>query len=110
MSLSAPPEGPGDLAPARASLALTCVVLSWFVWVSFQTSQLARDKSRLNQLKAGQELALQESAKVRAQMEGLAADTAKVAAQGHAGAQAIMAELQRRGIRIDVPKTTPPGK
>jgi hypothetical protein len=110
VSLSTPPEAPADVAPIRANLALSFVVLSWFIWVCFQTTQLARDQSRLNQLKAGQELALQESAKVRSQIEGLAADTAKLAAQGHAGAQAIMAELQKRGVRIDVPKTTPPGK
>jgi len=99
-----------DVAPARASLALSFLVLSWFIWVSFQTSQLTRDQYRLNQLKTGQELALQESAKVRSQMEGLASDTAKLAAQGHAGAQAIMTELQKRGVRIDVPTTPPPGK
>ena len=105
-----PPDASGDVAPVRTSLAVSFVVLSWFIWVCFQTTQLARDQYRLNQLKAGQELALQESAKVRSQIEGLAADTAKLAAQGHAGAQAIMAELQKRGVRIDVPKTTPPGK
>lgn len=105
-----PPEAPVDVPPIRASLALSFVVLSWFIWVCFQTTQLARDQYRLNQLKTGQDVALQESAKIRAQMEGLAADTAKLAAQGHAGAQAIMAELQKRGIRIDVPKTPPPGK
>src|SRR5262249_61515286 len=104
------PAGSGAAASARPSLAVSFVVLSWFIWVCFQTTQLTRDQYRLNQLKAGQELALQESAKVRSQMEGLATDTAKLAAQGHAGAQAIMAELQKRGVRIAVPKTTSHGK
>ena len=108
MSLDAPPEARVDVARTRASLALTFVVLSWFVWVAFQTTQLTRDRYRLNQLKAGQDAPLQEAVKIRAQLEGIAGDTAKLAAQGHAGAQAIMAELQKRGIRIDVPKATPP--
>ena len=108
MSLDAPPEAPVDVAPTRASLALAFVVLSWFIWVAFQTTQLTRDRYRLNELRAGQDAPVQEAAKIRAQLEGIAGDTAKLAAQGHAGAQAIMAELQKRGIRIDVPKATPP--
>jgi len=108
VSLDAPKEAPVDVAPTRASLALSFVVLSWFIWVAFQTTQLTRDRYRLNQLKAGQDAPLQEAAKIRTQLEGIAGDTAKLAAQGHAGAQAIMAELQKRGIRIDVPKAPPP--
>jgi hypothetical protein len=66
-----------------------------------QTVQLARDRVSLNQARANQEIPLQESTKVRTQFTAIAAETARLAAQGNSGAQAIVVELQRRGIRID---------
>jgi hypothetical protein len=96
------PDQSGDAtARPRVSLALSLVVLSWFAWMAAQTVQLARDRVSLNQARANQEIPLQESTKVRTQFTAIAAETARLAAQGNSGAQAIVVELQRRGIRID---------
>ena len=91
-----------DATPrTRISLALSLVVVSWFAWMAVQTVQLVRERVALNQARANQETPLQESTKVRSQLAAIAADTARLAAQGNSGAQAIVTELQRRGIRID---------
>ena len=82
------------------NLALTLVVVSWCAWTVFQTVQFVRDRNHLTQLKAGQETPIQEATKVRAQIEAIAADTVKLAAEGNAGAQRIIFELQKRGFKL----------
>jgi hypothetical protein len=94
----------------KISLTLALVVISWFAWVAFQTFQLVRERGNLEQVKANQEKPFQESAKARAQIDSINADTARLAAQGNANAQFVIAELQKRGITIDPnAKTIPPG-
>ena len=83
-----------------ANLALTLVVLSWCAWTVFQTVQFVRERNHLTQLKASQETPIQEATKVRAQIEAITADTVKLAAQGNAGAQRIIFELQKRGFKL----------
>ena len=82
------------------NLALTLVVLSWCAWTVFQTVQFVRDRNHLTQLKASQETPIQEATKVRAQIEAITADTVKLAAEGNAGAQRIIFELQKRGFKL----------
>jgi len=94
----------------RVGLTLALVVISWFGWVAFQTTQLVRERSNLEQAKANQEIPFQQSVKARAQIDSITADTAKLATQGNANAQLVLAELQKRGIKIDPnAKTVPPG-
>lgn len=98
---------PSDLTNLRLTLAL--VVLSWVAWVTFQTFQLVRERGRLEQLKSNQEKPFQDSAKVRAQIDSINTDTARLAAQGNINAQLIVAELQKRGLTINAAaKTVPP--
>jgi hypothetical protein len=84
----------------NSNLALTLVVFSWCAWMVFQTVQLVRERNHLTELKTNQEAALQEATKVRAQIESITADTAKLAAEGNAGAQRIVAELRKRGFKV----------
>jgi len=88
-----------SVAP-NGNLALTLVVLSWCAWMVFQTVQLVRERNHLAHLQASQEMPFQEATKVRAQIDGITADTAKLAAEGHTGAQRIVAELRKRGFKI----------
>jgi len=87
-------------AVPSANLALTLVVLSWCAWTVFQTVQFVRERNHLTQLKANQETPIQEATKVRAQIEAITADTVKLAAEGNAGAQRIVLELQKRGFKL----------
>lgn len=101
--MEASPESEAFAETARASngnLALTLVVFSWCAWMVFQTVQLVRERNHLAQLKANQETALQDATKVRAQIDAITADTAKLAAAGNAGAQRILAEFRRRGFKV----------
>ena len=91
-------------------LTLALVVVSWSAWVVFQTTQLVSERTNLERLKVGQESAFQQSVKTRAEIDSIANDIARLAAQGNSGAQLIVTELQKRGIRIDPSKKTiPPG-
>jgi hypothetical protein len=92
-------------------LTLALVVVSWSAWVVFQTTQLVSERTNLERLKVGQESAFQQSVKTRAEIDSIANDLARLAAQGNSGAQLIVTELQKRGIRIDPSKKTiPPGE
>lgn len=84
----------------NGNLALTLVVFSWAAWMVFQTVQLVRERIHLARLQANQESALQETAKIKSQIDAIANDTAKLAAQGNPGAQRILAELKRRGFKV----------
>ena len=91
-------------------LTLALVVVSWSAWVVFQTTQLVSERTNLERLKVGQDSAFQQSVKTRAEIDSIANDIARLAAQGNSGAQLIVTELQKRGIRIDPSKKTiPPG-
>jgi hypothetical protein len=80
------------------ALTITCVCM--ILWFGFQTFQLVRDRGKLRLVKANQETALQESAKVRAQFQNLMTKVAELASKGHAGAQMVMSELQKRGVGL----------
>ncbi len=113
--MEAGPEAEGRAETAHApngNLALTLVVFSWCAWMVFQTVQLVRERNHLTQLKANQETALQESTKVRAQIDAITADTAKLAAEGNPGAQRIVAELKKRGFKVgaEAKASAPPTK
>src|SRR5262245_35990466 len=84
----------------NGNLALTLVVFSWCAWMVFQTVQLVRERNHLTQLQSNQEGALQDAAKVKAQIDAITSDTAKLAAEGNLGAQRIVAELKRRGFKV----------
>jgi hypothetical protein len=98
-------ELPAPPAAARegfsAFLPLLLVTLALASWMGFQTFQLTRERGDLARLRAAQETPLQQSTRVRAQVDSLARKTAELAAQGNAGAQTIVQELARRGVTID---------
>lgn len=90
-----------DPAERRASsLPLILTVVSLLVWFGFQTVQLVLERSNLSLLKGNLEAAMQESQKVRAQLETLITKTAELANQGNASAKTVVEELEKRGIPI----------
>ena len=95
---------------SKISLTLALVVISWVAWVAFQSFQLVRERGNLQQVRANQEKPFQEAVKARERIDSINSDTAKLAAQGNANAQLVLAELRKRGITIDPnKKTSPPG-
>jgi ABC-type transporter Mla subunit MlaD len=91
------PEPAGRRA---SSLPLILTIVSLLVWFGFQTVQLVLERSNLSLLKGNLEAAMQESQKVRAQLETLITKTAELASQGNASAKTVVEELEKRGIPI----------
>lgn len=83
-----------------SSLPLILTVVSLLVWFGFQSVQLVLERSNLSLLKGNLEAAMQESQKVRAQLETLITKTAELANQGNASAKTVVEELEKRGIPI----------
>lgn len=77
-------------------------------WSGFQAYQLVQEHDALKKLHANQESLVQNSVKLRAQLDGIAADTQRLADAGNANAQMIVNELRRRGVTI-TPDSPPAG-
>ena len=91
-------------SPLTSQLPLVFVLLSIFLLVVFQTYQSLRDRSSLSELRSAQETTVQEGVKVRQQLETLARETAKLAADGDAGAREVADLMQRQGVKLTPPK------
>lgn len=85
----------------RASnLPLILILVALLVWFGFQSFQLLSERSNLVSLQTSLEGALQESQKMRAQLETLVSKTAELAQQGNPSAKKVIEELEKRGIPI----------
>lgn len=70
-------------------------VLGWQTWV------LAGERSALNTAFEGQQQTVDNAGKLRASLDGLAADTQRLADRGNANAALLVTELKKRGITIN---------
>ena len=93
----------GTSAP-DLGLPLLLGLAAFALFLLFQTSQILREHSLLSTAYQSQETPLQESNKVRQQLETIAQKTSDLASKGNANAQAIINELARQGIKIDTTK------
>jgi hypothetical protein len=97
--------------PIRGVVVPVClVVVAFALWTGFQTTQLLREHGTLQAIRASQETAVQEAAKLRTQLDAIARGTQELANQGNQNAKTIVAELQKRGITITVPPPAEPTK
>lgn len=87
-------------------LALVTLVL----WFGFQTSQLLTERDNLKSLRTNQDAIYGNAQKMRAQLDAIAAGTARLAQQGNANAAQVVNALRARGITInpDAQKTAQP--
>ena len=76
------------------------------LWFGFQTSQLMQEGDNLKTLSANQEAIYANAQKMRAQLDVIAAGTARLAQAGNANAKELVGALQARGITIN-PDATP---
>ena len=86
-------------SPFIPLLLLTVALLSW---ATFQAVQLARERRELRAAYTNQEQPMQQAAKMRAQLDGIARSTAELAAKGNVNAGTIVQELAKRGITINL--------
>jgi hypothetical protein len=91
----------------RVFLPLLLLSVALAGWFGFQTVQLVKERSLLNQAQASQEVQVQQSIKVRSALDALARDTAQLAERGNANAKLLVEELRKRDITIN-PNVPPP--
>lgn len=85
-------------------------LLSLLGWFSFQAFQLYEERSALNSSHDAQEQQVQASTKMRASLDAMARETARLAQQGNANARLLIEELRKRGVTINSTDTpTSPG-
>ena len=91
-------------------LPLLLLTIALLLWVGFQTTQLWRERSNLQTVRANQEAPIEQSTKLRSQLDSIARRTAELAGQGNTGARTIVEELRKRGITINpsAPPVPPP--
>ena len=70
-------------------------VLGWQTWV------LATERSSLNTAYEGQQQTVDNAGKLRTSLDGLAADTQRLADRGNSNAALLVTELKKRGITIN---------
>ena len=83
------------------ALPLGIVLLALLVYSGSLAWQLVSENARLTAARANQETLVQNSQKVRASLDTLASETARLAAQGNPGAKLLVDELRKRGITIN---------
>ena len=75
-------------------------------WLGFQAQQLYAERHALQTAYASQQQTVDNSAKLRASLDTLAADTQRLADAGNPNARALVDELKKRGVTIN-PASTP---
>lgn len=80
---------------------LALLALALLIWVGFQAMQLTLETQRLVASLASQEGLVVNSRKLRASLDSLATETAKLAEQGNPNARLLVEQLRQRGVTID---------
>jgi hypothetical protein len=70
-------------------------------WMGFQTSQLATEHGNLDRARVAQAQPLEQSKKLRAALDSVAASTQRLADSGDPSAKLLVDELRKRGITIN---------
>jgi uncharacterized protein HemX len=84
-------------------LPVLVLAVALFGMVGVQSVELIRQQEALVALRATQESAMQQSMKMRQQLQALAGKTARLAEEGDAAAAAIVEGLRRAGITVNAP-------
>lgn len=96
---------PQDRGPSL-SLPLALLSLAFLAAIGFQTVQLMHDHSNLANIYAGQESAVEQTARLRNLVDGFAGETASLAQQGNRPAKQVVETLRSQNITIRPPTTT----
>lgn len=91
-----------ELRGIRGQLSL--ITVTFFLMLGFQTVELIRDRATLTSARATQEPTVQQSLKVRQQLDAVAGGIARLADAGDDNAQAIVEDFRRQGITVRNPQ------
>ena len=93
-----------------AFVPLLILALAVTGWAAFQMTQLLRERDSLEVARTNQERPMENSKKLREQLDGIARETQVLANKGNAGARLIVDELKKRGITISTETPAAPDK
>ena len=93
-----------DRVLSGLGLPIILVVVSLFVFITFETGEAIHDRGALAELRRSQEPTVQEAIKLRQQLESLAGGTAKLVAEGDEGAKTVADQMKRQGVTLNPPK------
>jgi hypothetical protein len=82
-------------------IPLLLIAVALVIWTGFQTTQLLRERRYLKTVLTGQSPTVEQSQKLRAQLDSIAKGTLQLANQGNSNAKIIVEELRKRGITIN---------
>ncbi len=89
-------------------IPLLLIAIALVIWTGFQTTQLLRERKYLNAVLNDQTPTVEQSQKLRAQLDSIAKGVLQLANQGNSNAKIIVEELRKRGITIN--PSNPPAK
>jgi regulatory protein YycI of two-component signal transduction system YycFG len=92
---------------SRLAWAVGLLALGFFLAVLFQAVQLVRERISLAAVYTNQETAVQDTLKLRAEVNALAGDTAQLAQSGDAAAKQVVDQLAAQNVTLHPPATVP---
>jgi hypothetical protein len=82
-------------------IPLLIIAIALVIWTGFQTTQLLRERKYLRAVLNDQSPTVEQSQKLRAQLDSIAKGTLELANRGNSNAKTIVEELRKRGITIN---------
>jgi len=82
-------------------LPLLLGLLALGAWFGLQTSLLLEEKTNLRNAHAAQQQTVEKATQLRQSLDGIAADTQRLADTGNANARLLVDELRKRGVTIN---------
>jgi hypothetical protein len=99
---------PAERAAHSAFVPVLLSSLTLMGWLASQVYWLAEERQALRNGLAAQQQTVDNAGKLRTSLDGLAADTQRLADAGNASAAVLVAELRKRGVTINAPKPAAP--
>jgi hypothetical protein len=90
--------------------ALTTLAIAFFLTVAFQTYELIREHSNIENAQAGQQAPLEQAVQTQKETEALAGDVAALADKGSANAKQIVEGMRQQGITLRTPQAPAPAR
>ena len=94
-------SGAGRKAEKSTFLPFLIALLALIGWFAFQSVQLFEERGALSASREAQEPQVQNSSKLRASLDAMARETARLAKQGNTNARLLIDELQKRGVTVN---------
>ncbi|GEM_PF-4710042 len=99
-----------DDRPPRLEIGLALLALGFFLAVAFQTIQLVREHFHYAAVILDQRSPLENTLKLRENLNALASDIARLAQSGNAAGKQVVDDLARQHIALHTPDQTAPAK